>query len=128
MCRALLPQELDAGHLSARGGLKNGIRDVPPWGALSRDQFVIVLHGELDVVTVPGLVEEQLAPLAEAGSHLIRDLAAVRSGDSEMITAPAGRSLPPATSALIGRYPRRRDRRIPAPTVPRTCADRREAS
>jgi anti-sigma B factor antagonist len=47
---------------------------------LTRTLAIVVLDGELDIVTAPGLAQ-QLAPVARTGSDLVLDLSAVRFCD-----------------------------------------------
>lgn len=81
MCGTLLPPTRGADHRAA-GGAPLGAPGSPlTWGIHSHGRLVIiVLGGELDIATAPGLAG-QLEPLAERGSHLILDLAGMRTCD-----------------------------------------------
>jgi STAS domain len=81
MQTASLPLMRGPDHTLTCGGLPSGTADALTLGICSHGQLVIiVLGGELDIATAPGLAR-RLGPLAEIGSHLILDLAAVRFCD-----------------------------------------------
>ncbi len=57
------------------------IEDPLTWDIQARgDLAIVVVDGELDFYSAPGL-EDQLGPVADAGRHLILDLAGVRFCD-----------------------------------------------
>jgi anti-sigma B factor antagonist len=81
MRRTLLRRRRDADHPLLRGRLARSAGNQLTWEIQSRGHLAIVaVDGELDVGTAPGL-GGQLAPLADAGNHLILDLASVRFCD-----------------------------------------------
>jgi hypothetical protein len=77
MRETLLPPERGADHPSACAVVTDNASDVPPGSGRPDDRVIVFLDGELDAATAPGLAE-QLAPLAETGSHPILDLAGLR--------------------------------------------------
>jgi anti-anti-sigma factor len=77
MCGTLLPPTRGADHRAAGGGAGSPLT----WGIQSHGRLVIiVLGGELDIATAPGLAGQR-EPLAETDSHLILDLAGMRFCD-----------------------------------------------
>lgn len=82
MRRTLLPRWRDGDHPLARWPLTRPAEDPLTWDIQSRGPLavVVVVDGELDVGTAPGL-RGQLTPLAAAGRHLILDLAGVQFCD-----------------------------------------------
>lgn len=81
MCTTVLPQTRGPDDPLARQAQASGTRNLLTWDIRSRGQLVfIILGGELDVATAPGLAR-RLAPLAETGSHLLLDLAGVHFCD-----------------------------------------------
>lgn len=81
MQRTSLPRMRGPDHPLTCGGLPGGTGDVLTLGVCSHGRLVIiVLGGELDIATAPGLAR-LLEPLAETGSHLFVDLAGVRFCD-----------------------------------------------
>jgi anti-sigma B factor antagonist len=63
-----------------------GATDVLTWGIYSDGHLAVAaLDGELDLASGPGLAQ-QLDPLAEAGRHLILDLAALSFCDCTGLT------------------------------------------
>jgi anti-sigma B factor antagonist len=81
MCTTLVPQTCGPDHLAGCGEQHGGTRNVLTCGIHSDGQLVfIILAGELDIATAPGL-DRQLSPLAETGSHLLLDLAGVQFCD-----------------------------------------------
>jgi anti-sigma B factor antagonist len=86
MRNKLFPRRRDAGHALLRGCLARSIGKPLTWDSRSSgDLTVVVVNGELDAGTVPGL-REQLEPLADSGSHLILDLAGLRFCDCAGLT------------------------------------------
>jgi anti-sigma B factor antagonist len=91
-----------AAHPLARGRLTGLIEDPLTWDIQVRgDLAIVVVDGELDFSSAPGL-RDQLGPAADAGRHLILDLAGVRFCDCaglslflrlQQRTAAAGGSL-----------------------------------
>jgi anti-sigma B factor antagonist len=82
----LFPWRRDAGHALLRGRLARYIGKPLTWDSRSSgDLAVVVVNGELDAGTVPGL-REQLEPLADRGSHLVLDLAGLRFCDCAGLT------------------------------------------
>lgn len=64
-----------------RASRGEGTGQLLAWGTHSHgERVIVVLDGELDVTIAPGLAQ-QLEPLAQTGSHLILDLAALRFCD-----------------------------------------------
>jgi anti-sigma B factor antagonist len=62
-------------------GFSDSVEDMLTWDIKDRDGLVIVVvGGELDIHSAPGL-GEALAPAAEAGRHLIVDVAGLRFCD-----------------------------------------------
>ena len=81
MRRALLPRWRDRDRPLVRWPLTRPAGEPLTWYVQERDQLaVVVVDGELDVGTAPGLAAD-LTPLAEAGRDLILDLAGVRFCD-----------------------------------------------
>ena len=82
MRKALLRRRRDArDHPLVRDYLSDHIGKPLTWDIESHGRTAtVVMAGELDVGTMPGL-EGELGPLASAGSHLILDLAGVRFCD-----------------------------------------------
>jgi anti-sigma B factor antagonist len=81
MRKTLFWQHRDAGHPLVRGLLARYIGEPLTWDIRTGgDLAVVVVNGELDAGTVPGL-RGQLEPLADSGSHLILDLAGLRFCD-----------------------------------------------
>jgi anti-anti-sigma factor len=81
MRRTLLRRRADADHPLLGGRLTRHTGNPLTWDIQSNGQLaIVVVDGELDVGTAPGL-GEQLAPLADTGSHLILCLAGVRFCD-----------------------------------------------
>src|SRR5271155_4019188 len=81
MRRALLPRWRDGDRPLVRWPLTRPAGDPLSWDIQAQGRLAVVLvDGELDVATAPGLAE-QLAPLAEAGRDLVVDLAGVRFCD-----------------------------------------------
>jgi anti-sigma B factor antagonist len=81
MRRALLPRWRDGDRPLVRWPLTRPAGDPLSWDIQAQGRLtVVVVDGELDVGTAPGLVA-QLTPLAEAGRHLVLDLAGVRFCD-----------------------------------------------
>lgn len=81
MRKALLRRRDARHHPGVGERLKRYIGQPLTWDIRLRGCLAtIVVTGELDVATTPGL-EGQLGPLAEGGSHLILDLAGVRFCD-----------------------------------------------
>ncbi len=81
MRRALLPRWRDADRPLVRWPLTRLAGEPLTWDIQERGQrAVVVVDGELDVGTAPGLWQE-LMPLAEAGRDLILDLAGVQFCD-----------------------------------------------
>jgi anti-anti-sigma factor len=86
MRKMLFPWRRDAGHALLRGRLARYPGQPLTWDSRSSgDLVVVVVNGELDAGTVPGL-REQLEPLADRGSHLILDLAGLRFCDCAGLT------------------------------------------
>lgn len=82
----LFPWRRDAGRALLRGRLARYIEKPLTWDSRSSgDLAVVVVNGELDAGTVPGL-REQLEPLADRGSHLVLDLAGLRFCDCAGLT------------------------------------------
>ena len=82
----LFPRRRDAGHAPLRGRLARYRGKPLTWDSWSSgDLAVVVVNGELDAGTVPGL-REQLEPLADSGRHLILDLAGLRFCDCAGLT------------------------------------------
>jgi anti-anti-sigma factor len=81
MCTTLLPETRGPDDAAACGAQPGGTRSVLTCGLHSHGLLVfIILGGELDIATAPGLAR-RLAPLADAGSHLLLDLAGVQFCD-----------------------------------------------
>ena len=81
MRRALLPRRRDGGRPLVRWPLTRPAGDPLSWNIQARGRLaVVVVDGELDVGTAPGLGEE-LTPLAEVGHDLVVDLAGVQFCD-----------------------------------------------
>ncbi len=81
MRRTLFWRRRDADHPLVRRRLTRYIRKQLTWDIQSgRNLAVVVVKGELDAGTAPGL-SGQLEPLADTGSHLILDLAGLRFCD-----------------------------------------------
>ncbi len=81
MRRALLPRWRDGDRPLVRWPLTRPAADPLSWDIQAHGRLaVVVVDGELDVATTPGLGEE-LTPLAEAGRDLVLDLAGVRFCD-----------------------------------------------
>ena len=81
MRRALLPRWRDGDRPLVRWPLTRPAGDPLSWDIQAHGRLAVVLvDGELDVATAPGLGEE-LTPLAEAGRDLVLDLAGVRFCD-----------------------------------------------
>ena len=81
MRRALLPRRRDGDRPLLRWPLTRPAGDPLNWDVQAHGRLVVVVvDGELDVGTAPGLGEE-LTPLAEAGRDLVLDLAGVRFCD-----------------------------------------------
>jgi anti-sigma B factor antagonist len=81
MHRALLPRWRDGDRPLVRWPLTHPVGDPLTWDIQERGQLVIVVvDGELDVGTAPGLAAE-LTPLADAGRDLILDLGGVQFCD-----------------------------------------------
>jgi anti-sigma B factor antagonist len=81
MCTKLVPQTRGPDHPVARAGQPSGTRDVLTCSIYSHGQLsFIVLGGELDIATAPGLVR-RLVPVAETGGYLLLDLAGVNFCD-----------------------------------------------
>lgn len=75
MGTTVLPRTRGPDHHVASGGQPSETPNMLTCGIRSHGQLVfIILGGELDIATAPGLAR-RLAPLAEAGSHLLLDLA-----------------------------------------------------
>lgn len=77
MCGRLLPRQHIPDRPLACGSQPGGTADLLTRAIHPHGQLVIVLDGELDITTAPGLAR-RLEPLAEAGSHPIAGLAAPR--------------------------------------------------
>jgi anti-anti-sigma factor len=130
MCTRLLSQTRGPDRAGARGEQTSGPRNVLTSGIHSHGQMVfIILGGELDLATAPGLAG-RLAPLAESGSHLLMDLGGLQfcdcaglslflrlrqrvisAGGSLHLTAPNCRGAPAHRSGPAARSPP--DRRWP---------------
>ncbi len=81
MRRMLFRRRRDADHPLVRGRLTRYVGKQLTWDIQSGGHLaVVVVNGELDAGTVPGL-SGQLEPLADTGSHLILDLAGLRFCD-----------------------------------------------
>jgi anti-sigma B factor antagonist len=81
MRRALLPRRRDGDRALVRWPLTRPAGDPLNWDIQVHGRLaVVVVDGELDVDTAPGL-GEALTPLAEAGRDLVLDLAGVRFCD-----------------------------------------------
>jgi stage II sporulation protein AA (anti-sigma F factor antagonist) len=81
MSRMLPRPSCGVDHVLAHGAAPGGAGGLLSWAIQPRGRRVIVrLDGELDTDTAPRLAR-QIEPLAETGSHLILDLAAVRFCD-----------------------------------------------
>ncbi len=81
MHRTLLWRRRDADHPLVRGRLTRSAGIQLSWDIRSRGHLAIVaVDGELDVDTAP-VLGGHLEPLADAGCHLILDLAGVRFCD-----------------------------------------------
>jgi anti-sigma B factor antagonist len=75
MGTTMLPRTRGPDHPVASGDQPSGMPNVLTCGIRSYGQLVfIILGGELDIATAPGLAR-RLTPLAKAGSHLLLDLA-----------------------------------------------------
>jgi anti-anti-sigma factor len=102
MRKTIFRRKRVAAHPLARGRLTGLIEDPLTWDIQVRgDLAIVVVHGELDFYYAPGL-RDQLGPAADAGRHLILDLAGVRFCDCaglslflrlQQRTAAAGGSL-----------------------------------
>lgn len=81
MCTKIVPQTRGPDHPVVRCGQPSGTRNVLSCGIHSQGQMIfIMLGGELDIATAPGLAR-RLAPFAESGSYLLLDLAGVQFCD-----------------------------------------------
>ncbi len=81
MRRMLLRRRRDADHPLVRGRLARSVGKQLTWDIQSGGHLaVVVVNGELDAGTAPGL-GRQLEPLADAGRHLVLDLAGLRFCD-----------------------------------------------
>jgi anti-anti-sigma factor len=81
MCTTLVPQTRGPDDPVVCGAQPGGTRSVLTWDIHSHGPLVfIILGGELDIATAPGLAR-RLAPLADTGSHLLLDLAGVQFSD-----------------------------------------------
>jgi anti-sigma B factor antagonist len=81
MRKTLPGRQRDNARPPVRWRLTGPIADPLTWDIqVAGKVTVVVVDGELDVDTAP-LLSRQLAPLADTGSHLILDLAAVRFCD-----------------------------------------------
>ena len=79
--KTLIPRQRTEDHLLARWPLSLRAEDLLTWNIQSSEQLdIIIAAGELDISTAPGL-GRHLKPLADAGRHLILDLASVRFCD-----------------------------------------------
>ena len=77
MRKTIFRRKRVAAHPLARGRLTGLIEDPLTWDIQVRgDLAIVVLDGELDFSSAPGL-RDQLGPAADAGRHLILDLAGV---------------------------------------------------
>lgn len=81
MSSTLAPQMHDADLPEGCGTQPGGTRSVLTWGIQSHGPLIfIILGGELDIATAPGLAR-RLAPLADTGRHLLLDLAGLQFCD-----------------------------------------------
>ena len=79
--KTLIPRQRTEDHLLARWPLNLRVEDLLTWKIQSGEQRdIIIAAGELDISTAPSL-GGHLKPLADAGRHLILDLARVRFCD-----------------------------------------------
>jgi anti-sigma B factor antagonist len=79
--KTLIPRQRTEDHLLARWPLSPRVEDLLTWNIQSSEQLdIISAAGELDISTAPSL-GGHLKPLADAGRHLILDLAGVRFCD-----------------------------------------------
>jgi anti-sigma B factor antagonist len=81
MRKTLIPRQRTGNHPITRRPSKLRAEDLLTWNIQSSEQQdIIIAAGELDISTAPCL-GRQLEPLADAGHHLILDLAGVRFCD-----------------------------------------------
>lgn len=94
--------------------------DPPPFEVVEladNGRRVIAAHGELDIATVPAL-QERLAPLIEAGRHVVLDLSELSFIDARGITVLISAK---ATAARNGARFEVRDPSAPVRRVLRLC-------
>jgi anti-sigma B factor antagonist len=79
--KTLLPRQRNEDHPLIRWPLSPPDGDLLTWNIQSRGNLdIVAVTGEIDISTAPGL-GGHLTPLADAGRHLILDLAGMRFCD-----------------------------------------------